>query len=894
MFSFWNDVFIFLQELVALREACVLLEDQVITFEKLNETYKEKENNLNSKIQKLISELRTAKDEVQQAEQLVNEEKSAKFEVETRVQIMNEDIKSLKIEIEDYKKQLTENQQLCNHLSEQLDASKKKIADIKISKKSSEKQIEDLVVENSQLRREASEYRTRLDMCTDINYELNLHVNELKENNNILKNKVRDLNSILEGKNSYYKEREIKSEATIKQQIKLIDYLQTKIDESQTKKKNFTLFGQSKKENLPPISLPMNYKDLELQLRKEKATNKTLQEENHRLRADSSQKINDDSSRQTEKVKRHKSDVSRKTKMATHKPVQSSCSQSKDLARNNSVPRMHHKTLTGRYMSICKECRILIHSSCSASVRNNCRHPQEPVNHYQNIINKLPSTSQDTVTSKDIVNVESTIKIFGQSGSWEKRYAVLTNTHLRVYAQESERYTAKVEQIFELKPEDCRGKVLLEPLVPEIDVMVAQSDLPFLIKIEISPNNICCSSKTFIFLTLSIQDRDMWHKEGLTVNCVLDLPEDIKAVGTTKGLFCYYNGDLVFVKGFEEVHHIVLLPLSKTLAMIVNAKNILITCDLNHLINVTQCTAAFAEMHFSYDIVNVRGLNGFHLLESCKKEAHRMFCVATPKQLIIMSYNEKEDKFLPSRILDTADRLGQSCLPTTVLLVSRYVIHEKYFTIDTQKFVGADKFFKIDIETFVAEEFLAISNAKLQNVLKSYNMKPYPLSIVEVSDNPREYLVSFNEFSIFVDEYGCPSRKKELTFNHLPIGVFYLEQHLYVVEFLAVELRKITVDTCASEQEEEHESDVSRIRMKKFQFVGTNERGIYVCHKNAIKLIEAGKYLPCDDSPLLKTETGEDSSGMFSFSPSMLQSLDGHLNEIVPDEKNTTFAQTSL
>ncbi|KAK9874246.1 hypothetical protein WA026_002601 [Henosepilachna vigintioctopunctata] len=907
--------------LEALREACILLEDQVIALEKLHEASNEREKNLNLNTEKLISELCTAKEEIKQAKQLANEEKSYKLIAETKLQRMHEDIKSLKVENEDYNKQLEEYKQYSNQLSEELTVSEEKITDLEISSRSFERQIENFVIENRLLKEELSECRTELHKCREINYKLNHQLNELKENNNLLKNKVHDLDSILQEKNSYYKEREIKSESTIKQQIKLIDYLQTKIDERQNRKKTFTLFGHSKKENLPPISLPMNYKDLELQLQKERATNKTLQEEVYRLRAENSQKINDDCSRQIAKVNRHKSEtVSPKMKRAMQKLVQSPCSQSKDLLRKNSVQRMHHNIphrfesklctkpikcdhcqntiIIGRYMSVCKECSIPTHSNCSASVPSTCGLPQELVEHYQNIMDKLPSTSQDTATSKDIVNVESWIKIFGPSGSWEKRYAVLTNTHLKVYAQESERYTAKVEQIFELKPEDGRGKVLLEPLISEIDVMVAQSDLPFLLKIEISPNTTCWPSKTFIFLTLSVQDKDMWYKalqnvfqednenvycetimslpDDLTVNCVLDLTEDIKALGTTKGLFCYYNGDLVFVEGFEEVHHIALVPPTKTLAMIVNAKNILITCDLNHLINVTQCTAAFAKTNLNYDVVHVKGLNGFHLLVSCKKGGHKMFCVATPKHLIIMGYNEKEDEFLPLRILDTAEPTG------TVLFTEHSII------------VGADKFFEIDIETFVAEEFLDTSNAKLQQVLKCYKMKSYPLSVVEVSDNPREYLVSFNEFSIFVDEYGSPSRKKEWTSKHFPIGVIYVKPYLYVVEFFTVEIRRITVDTCSSEQEEEHEPDVSRIKLNKFQLVGTNKRGIYVTHKNAIKLVEGRKCLPCDDSSLLETVTGEDSSDRFSFSTSMVQSLDGHLDENIPNEKNVTFTQTSL
>ncbi|KAL3270917.1 hypothetical protein HHI36_021424 [Cryptolaemus montrouzieri] len=223
--------------LEALREACTLLESQVVEYEKLNESFKEKEKVLNSNTEKLIADLCVAKKEIQEAKKLANEEKSYKLIAETKNQRYQEEIESLRGENDAYKQQAKEYREYSNQLSEELTVAEEKITDLEVSGKSFERQLEDFILENRQLKEEVSEYITQLHKCREINYKLKHQVNELKDNKNILINKINELDVLLQEKSSYYKEREIKSEATIKQQIKLIDYLQSKIDDNQSKKK---------------------------------------------------------------------------------------------------------------------------------------------------------------------------------------------------------------------------------------------------------------------------------------------------------------------------------------------------------------------------------------------------------------------------------------------------------------------------------------------------------------------------------------------------------------------------------------------------------------------------------------------------------------------------------
>lgn len=120
--------------------------------------------------------------------------------------------------------------------------------------------------------------------------------------------RIRDLETSLEEQINYHKEREMKAEARDKQHLKLVDYLQSKvkcvnssgktrtdltkccrqIEELSHKKKSLTevIFGSSKsKENQPPISLALNYRDLEAQLAKEKEASRKLKEQVVKLKS---------------------------------------------------------------------------------------------------------------------------------------------------------------------------------------------------------------------------------------------------------------------------------------------------------------------------------------------------------------------------------------------------------------------------------------------------------------------------------------------------------------------------------------------------------------------------------------------------------------------------------
>lgn len=61
-----------------------------------------------------------------------------------------------------------------------------------------------------------------------------------------------------------------------------------------------------------------------------------------------------------------------------------------------------------------------------------------------------------------------------------------------------------------MKPENSRGRLILELNAADIGVSVANSDIPFVLKIEIIPNTTCWPPKTIIFMSLSVEEKEQW------------------------------------------------------------------------------------------------------------------------------------------------------------------------------------------------------------------------------------------------------------------------------------------------------------------------------------------------------------------------------------------------
>ncbi|XP_015836485.1 citron Rho-interacting kinase [Tribolium castaneum] len=847
--------------LEALREACLIIENQVIEYEKINSSIQAEKSSLAENTEKLIKDLCKAKEEIQEAKKATNEEKSLRLLAETKAKRLAEDVELLQNECEAYKDQCFKFKECSNNLSEELTLSEERVSDLEVTLKSYERQIEDFVSESNILKEEISQYLTQMAALKESNFKLKQQIQDLKEARNVLVEKVEELERVLNGKVNYYEEREMKNESIIKQQTKLIEYLQVKIDEHNSKKRTLTdkLFG-SKKENVQPLVLPVN-KDLEGQLAKQKQINKNLQEEIYKLKAELNCRT------PITKVQRHKSEIvspkTRSPQIISHKFILKLC---KNLTRCDHCAK---QIMVGRDVNTCTKCHVNVHQNCVSSVKSTCG---------------LPNTCvKNRKSESNVVIYEGWIKLLTKNNTWDKKYACLTDSKLNVYLTKDKK---SLTESFDLKLPNSRKKVVLEPLPSEIGVNVASTDLPFVMKVEVLVQGGPMVS--MVFMALSVEERNQWYKafqelfdeaagqhleaiftlpDQIYANCVLDLTKNIKVLGTDQGLFSYHNDQLVHIEGPTDIHHISIIPNSNTVVMISDLTSILISCDLNHLINLTQC-APCTKPVLNYRTINIKEMDGFHYLQTSKFPKHQLFCAATCRQLVIVKYDCENYEFVPLRIMDTAEPLGCALFTEHSLIV------------------GADKFFEIDLATFKAEEFLDGSDARLKFAVKCHKMQSFPVAILEISQNPKEFLVCFNEFSVFVDEYGRSSREEELKTSYLPIGFHFVAPFLYIIQYSGVEVLKVGGNV----------ANVT-VDLKNMRFLGESPNGIYLYHDGRVKLLEGRRVVDCDDvSSVSQSEAGDEDR--FSFTSSMVQSLDGNSSDLEnSSEENVRrvkFSQTNL
>lgn len=219
------------QNLGALREACTLLENQVIEYERIISNLETKQCELNENIEKLIQDVCDAKQEIQDARRLTNEEKSFRIAAETKVRRLNEEIESQQNEIQSCNEQCSEYKRFTRELSAELSAAEEKITDLEVTLKSYQRQIDEMRSEMRVIKQENTEYLTQVGKTKEANCKLKGQNGELKDERMSILQKMSELERILYEKSHFYKERDMKSQATIKQQIKLIDYLQSKVSQ---------------------------------------------------------------------------------------------------------------------------------------------------------------------------------------------------------------------------------------------------------------------------------------------------------------------------------------------------------------------------------------------------------------------------------------------------------------------------------------------------------------------------------------------------------------------------------------------------------------------------------------------------------------------------------------
>lgn len=452
---------------------------------------------------------------------------------------------------------------------------------------------------------------------------------------------------------------------------------------------------------------------------------------------------------------------------------------------------------------------------------------------------------------------------------WEKKYAKITDDTIYLYNQPKQ--SIPIDS-FVFKRNNCHNKFIMEPSPSEIVVPLPEDGVSLTIKLEVTPESSCWPPEAFVFKVPDQKQKEIWGKTfhnlfqdspwmqlqgdllfktpahcGV-INCLVALTEiNAHLIGTDSGLYSHNNSTITKINNAPtHIDHITFMKNYNVVLMIGEEKRNLLRCDLNHLVNLAEC-APCSKPTLKYDRVNLNGFYGFHVL--CASKSGQVG-VATAKQLILAQYDAAIREFVPLRVLDTAE-------PTCCV----------HFSGDSV-LVGADKFFEINLDTFAATEFLKTSDL----IARCYQMKSFPIGIFEIGGCPGEYLCCYNEFGVFVSEFGRCVGSMEIKWSYLPKTVHYLAPYLYVVHFQGLEMRNL----------KQTNGDIVRINLSQPRYLGNNKRGVFLLiGGNEVRYFDARTFDVHADLSANNSDSEEmdDDSDRFSFTSSVVQCLEANGND---------------
>ena len=346
---------------------------------------------------------------------------------------------------------------------------------------------------------------------------------------------------------------------------------------------------------------------------------------------------------------------------------------------------------------------------------------------------------------------------------------------------------------------------------------------------------------------------------------------------------------MIHIAGPLKVQQIKCVHNINRILMITDDTRILVSCDSNHLTNLTKCTA-FTRPSLTFSIINVKNLCEFHMFEVNSNVHRTLLCVAAQRQIVIMKYDDKSQEFIMSRVLDTAQPVGCMLFTEHTLIV------------------GADKLFEIDLRTYEAEEFLDRSDNNISHAVQCHGMGSYPQAILRTSSKPSvEYLICFNEFAAFVDEYGRASRSGDIKWSHPPISFHYQTTYLYVINSHSVDIFAISPETCLKRNSLIDDDVIcKKIELDNVVYLGSSKKGIYVRTHTDIVFLSAASTNFDDLSLISESDVSDQLQGSvdrFSFTSSLVNCLDDHVSDAEHTEgqihrsesnKKVTFANTDL
>ncbi|KAJ7309514.1 hypothetical protein JRQ81_007560, partial [Phrynocephalus forsythii] len=797
------------QTMEALKTTCTMLEEQVMDLEALNDELLEKERQWEAWRSVLGDEKTQFECRVRELQRMLDTEKQSRVRADQRItesrQVVELAVKEHKAEILALQQALKEQKLKAESLSDKLNDLEKKHAMLEMNARSLQQKLET-----------EPKLQQQMDLQKNHIFRLTQGLQEALDRADLLKNERSDLEYQLENIQVLFSHEKVKMEGTISQQTKLIDFLQSKMDQPAKKKK-----------------VPLQYNELKVALEKEKARSAELEEALQKTRIElrsareeaAHRKITDHPHPSTPATARQQIIMSALVRSPEHQPTPISLlAPPSSRRKESSTPeefnrrmkeRMHHNiphrfnvglnmratkcavcldtVHFGRQASKCLECQMMCHPKCSACLPATCGLPAEYATHFSEAFcrDKLNSPGLQLKEPSGSLRLEGWMKVprnnkRGQQG-WDRKYIVLEGTKVLVYDTEAREAGQRPVEEFELCLPD--GDVTVHGAVGATELLnTAKTDVPYILKLESHPHTTCWPGRTLYLLAPTFPDKQRWvsalesivaggrvsrekaeadavsikragcggrcGEDRLDINCTLPFSDQVVLVGAEEGLYALnvLKNSLTHVPGIGAVFQVHLMKDLEKLLMIAGDERAL--C----LVEVKKVKQSLAQSHLPAqpDVPpNVfEAVKGCHLFAAGQIENGLCICAAMPSKVVVLRYNESLGKFCIRKEIETSE-------PCSCIHFTNYSI-----------IIGTNKFYEIEMKQYTLEEFLDKNDHTLASAMFASSTNSFPINIIQV--NPagqrEEYLLCFHEFGVFVDSYGRRSRSDDLKWSRLPLA----------------------------------------------------------------------------------------------------------------------------
>ncbi|XP_038054827.1 citron Rho-interacting kinase-like isoform X3 [Patiria miniata] len=837
---------------VMLEEQIVDMEALSAKMEEKETTLRQERDSLNEELSQKMMELQKAGQALETEKQA---REWSEQKVKEANNTLQEKERTHKAQIEMWQAHVEEHKQKAAKMAQSMNELEKQHAVLEVNLKEVEKACSQEKDDNKQLEKEVSELTGQLQKNKTTTFKLTQSLEQAIERGEQLKAEGQDLENQMETMQVQHTHEKVKLEGTLAQQTKLIDFLQAKVEAPPKKKKKRLFGKSTKDSTMSSIPMQYKElqqalemersrkQDLQRQLTKTKAELQVAKmEANTKPRSDF----------KTPKPVGHTANphlLSAIVLSPTNQPSPSlftpvpnarASSKRKTAQSGKEAKRLKermkhnipHRLVTGlntratkcavcvdtvhfgRQCAKCQECHQVCHLKCASSLPHTCGLPSQYVQHFSQAMHcKTASPKVGPIEGENgSVTLQSWMKIprNGKSG-WDKKWVVLEGTKLCIYDKENTNGSSKPGDEFDLCPSD--GRVTIHAGVTAAELgNTASTDLTYVLRIELHPHTTCWPGRTLFLMASSFSDKQKWMmtlefvmSEGsvgaqvardnarllgntllslegenkMDINCTLLLSQELMLIGSEDGLFAMASTDkpqpLSQLNGVDSVFQMKAIAPLGIAIMTVGPERRLCFADLTHLKTMAS-QASVTEAVINY--TPIENIQACHLFAYGAVNGAAYICAATPQKIRILKHSKLNgvSKFSTRKEINTSEPC--SCLlftPSSLL-------------------AGTDRFYQIDLDQYQIDEFLDSTDTSLAfAVFGASQVNSFPIAVVQIAPDgfPKEYLLCFHEFGVFVDGKGRRTRPEDMKWSRLPLAFMFRGPYLYVTHFNSMEVCEI-------------------------------------------------------------------------------------------------------